>query len=69
METIALNFGLDLQEKNNKGGDFVENLKLLLADNIGKIDMSKSEGQLIAFTDNSGCEFAGHDIKLIDRLG
>lgn len=67
MENITFNFALDVQEKTH-GNDFITTLKSVMKEYIHKIDNSKSTSNILAFTDNSGCKFEGHNIVLIDKI-
>jgi hypothetical protein len=64
----ATDFALDLQELNGKGGDFLDNVKILLREYMDRINREKSIGDILAFTDGSGCQFVGHHITLLKNI-
>lgn len=64
---IAYNFAFDVQEKSS-GKNFIESLRNVMKDYVGKIDSTKSTDSILAFTDNSGCQFEGHNIVIIDSI-
>ena len=67
MNTTALEFSLDLQEKG-RGNDFTTTVSNLMKEYYDLIDVEKSTESVLAFKDESGCEFVGHTVRLIDKL-
>lgn len=66
-EKIAFNFAIDVYEETN-GKNFMDGLKKIIAKYKDKIVRSKSTNDMIAFSDNSGCKFEGHNMVMVDSI-